>query len=126
MLNNFIGGGQVFLHKVRMFSQVFSRTLHVSLFVGILVVCLFNWSSVQRIDWNGFVSYRKAIIALEWDNAFSGIRASLGKSSNNITLVNAKVGNRVFENIDPYKVIRMSVFQKANRGLLEEHPKVVI
>jgi type IV secretory pathway TraG/TraD family ATPase VirD4 len=61
------------------------------------------------------VSYRKAIIALEWDNAFSGIRASLSKSSNNITLVNAKVGNRVFANIDPYKVIRMSVFQKANK-----------
>jgi len=115
MLNNFIGGGQVFLHKVRMFSQVFSRTLHVSLFVGVLVVCLFNWSSVQKVDWDGFVSYRKAIIALEWDNAFSGIRESLSKSANNITLINAKVGNRVFKNIDPYKVVRMSIFQKANK-----------
>ncbi len=30
MLNNFIGGGQVFLHKVRMFRQVLRTTIFVS------------------------------------------------------------------------------------------------
>ena len=30
MLNNFIGGGQVFLHKVRMFRQVLRTTVFVS------------------------------------------------------------------------------------------------
>jgi type IV conjugative transfer system coupling protein TraD len=115
MLNNFIGGGQVFLHKVRMFSQVFFRTLHVSLFVGILVTCWLNWSSAQRIDWNGFVSYKKATMALDWDDAFSGIRESLGKDPNHITYINAKSGSRVYENIDPYKVIRMSLFQRPHK-----------
>lgn len=115
MLNNFIGGGQVFLHKVRMFSQVFFRTLHVSLFVGILVTCWLNWSSAQKVDWSGFVSYKKATMALDWDDAFSGIRESLGKDPNHITYINARSGSRVYENIDPYKVIRMSLFQRSNK-----------
>lgn len=115
MLNNFIGGGQVFLHKVRMFSQVFFRTLHVSLFVGILVACCFNWSSVRRVDWDGFVSYRKATIALSFDGAFAGIRETIGKDPNHITYINAKSGSRVYENIDPYKVVRMSLFQRSNK-----------
>ena len=37
MLNNFIGGGQVFLHKVRMFWQVFTRTIHMALLLGVIV-----------------------------------------------------------------------------------------
>ena len=36
MLNNFIGGGQVFLHKVRMFKQVLRATLVVSAIAGML------------------------------------------------------------------------------------------
>ena len=96
MLNNFIGGGQVFLHKVRMFSQVFFRTLHVSLFVGILVSCWLNWSSAQRVDWNGFVSYQKATMALGFDDAFAGIRESIGKDPNHITYINARSGSRVW------------------------------
>ena len=115
MLNNFIGGGQVFLHKVRMFSQVFFRTLHVSLFVGILVSCWLNWSSAQRLDWNGFVSYKKATMALGFDDAFAGIRESIGKDPNHITYINASSGGRVYENIDPYKVIRMGLFQRSNK-----------
>jgi len=31
MLNNFIGGGQVFLHKIRMLRQVVGTTIFVSL-----------------------------------------------------------------------------------------------
>ena len=58
MLNNFIGGGQVFLHKIRMFSQVFFRTLHVSMFIGIFIAVWLNWSAAQRVDWDGFLSYR--------------------------------------------------------------------
>lgn len=115
MLNNFIGGGQVFLHKVRMFSQVFFRTLHVSLFVGVLIACWLNWSDMQRVDWNGFVSYRKALLALDWDDAFAGIRESLGKDPNHITYINAKSGGKIWKNIDPYKVIRMNLFQRADR-----------
>ena len=43
MLNNFIGGGQVFLHKIRMFQQVFVRTVSVALLLGIVAsVSMYN------------------------------------------------------------------------------------
>jgi hypothetical protein len=38
MLNNFIGGGQVFLHKVRMFRQVLRTTVFVSVMRGALII----------------------------------------------------------------------------------------
>lgn len=115
MLNNFIGGGQVFLHKVRMFSQVFFRTLHVSLFIGIGIACWLNWSSVQKVDWDGFYSYRKASITIAWDDAFIGIREIIGKDAGHISYINAKSGNRFWQDIDPYKVTRMRLFQKADQ-----------
>jgi len=115
MLNNFIGGGQVFLHKVRMFAQVFFKTLHVSLFAGLLVAFWLNWGAMQRLDWDGFYSYRKAVVAIEWDNAFAGIRSSIGKNPDHITYINAKSRGRVWRDIDPYKVTRLHLFQKADR-----------
>lgn len=71
MFNNFIGGGQVFLHKVRMFGQVFFRSFHVSLLVGILLALLINWGSLQRLDWNGFFSYRKSVLAISFSDALT-------------------------------------------------------
>ncbi len=115
MLNNFIGGGQVFLHKVRMFLQVFFKTLHVSLFAGVLVAFWLNLGAMQRLDWDGFYSYRKAVVAMKWDDAFAGIRSSIGKDAGHITYINARSGNHVWENIDPYKVTRMGIFQQADR-----------
>ncbi len=119
MLNNFIGGGQVFLHKVRMFSQVFFRTLHVSLIVGIILSCSINWSAMQRVDWDAFYSYRKASLTLGWDDAFIGIREMINKDAGRITYINAKSATRVWENIDPYKVTRMGLFQKADKEGIE-------
>jgi len=45
MLNNFIGGGQVFLHKVRMFRQVLRTTVFVSVITGIILAWSFNHQS---------------------------------------------------------------------------------
>ena len=125
MLNNFIGGGQVFLHKVRMFSQVFFRTLHVSLFLGVLFAGWLNWSSVQKVDWDGFYSYRKAVLTIDWYDAFIGIREILGKDAGYITPINAKSGNRVWQDIDPYQVTRMHLFQKADQDGWDFFVKVV-
>ncbi|MCP3848648.1 MAG: type IV secretion system DNA-binding domain-containing protein, partial [Gammaproteobacteria bacterium] len=110
MLNNVIAGGQVFLHKVRMFSQVFFQMLYISLFVGLLVGVLINYTQISKVDWRGFLSYRKAVLALSWDGAISSFMYP-----NNITLINASAGNRIWTNIDPYKVVRMNVFQNADR-----------
>ena len=114
MLNNFIGGGQVFLHKVRMFGQVFFRSLHVSLFVGILLALLINWGSLQRLDWNGFLSYRKSVVAISFSEAANVIREAIGKEPNHISYINARTNNSVWNDINPYKIYHMGIFQRAD------------
>ncbi len=110
MLNNFIGGGQVFLHKVRMFTQVFMRTVHVSLIIGILVSICWNWNDAKLIDWNGVISYRKANIAIMWDGAMGSIRNNIGKDAGSIPSINVKSGAygtrvKLWKGANPYKIV---------------------
>jgi hypothetical protein len=49
MLSNYIGGGQVFLHKVRMLLQVLARSLHLALAAGILLGSLVHLEQ-KRVD----------------------------------------------------------------------------
>lgn len=64
MLNNFIGGGQVFLHKMRMLKQVISTTIFVSLVAGILFTFSFGSSKRNNVDWDGAITYVKAQTSL--------------------------------------------------------------
>ncbi len=83
MLNNYIGGGQVFLHKLRMLRQVLGTTIIVSMFVGGSLAWNFNDSSKSRqIDWDGAVTYAKAKITLAIHPALSAI--AIGKSKANV------------------------------------------
>lgn len=115
MINNFIGGGQVFLHKVRMFWQVFTRTIHIALLIGIIIGSAFHSDELKELDWSAFYSYRKAVLADEFDEAINKIRISIGKKPNHISFVNAKTKAGVWGvRIDPRKVIRSYVFKRAN------------
>ncbi len=114
MFNNFIGGGQVFLHKVRMFGQVFFRSFHVSLLVGILLALLINWGSLQRLDWDGFLSYRKSVFAISFSDAANVIRGAIGKEPNHISYINARTNNSEWNNINPHKIYQMGIFQRAD------------
>ena len=53
MLNNFIGGGQVFLHKVRMLRQVLGTTIFVSLLAGFILTWSFSSNKNMRLDLDG-------------------------------------------------------------------------
>ena len=53
MLNNFIGGGQVFLHKVRMFRQVLRATVFVSTIAGMLMAWSLHNSKNSNLDLDG-------------------------------------------------------------------------
>lgn len=64
MLNNFIGGGQVFLHKMRMLRQVVGTTIFVSLLSGAILTWSFNSDSTHRVDWDGAITYAKAKLAI--------------------------------------------------------------
>ena len=114
MFNDFIGGGQVFLHKVRMFGQVFFRSFHVSLLVGILLALLINWGSLQRLDWSGFLSYRKSVLAISFSEAANVIRETIGKEPNHISYINARTNNSEWNNINPHKIYHMGIFQRAD------------
>jgi len=114
MFNNFIGGGQVFLHKVRMFGQVFFRSFHVSLLVGILLALLINLGSLQRLDWSGFLSYRKSVITISFSDAANVVREVIGKEPNHISYINARTNNSQWNDINPHKIYNMGIFQRAD------------
>ena len=114
MFNNFIGGGQVFLHKVRMFGQVFFRSFHASLLVGILLALLINWGSLQRLDWSGFFSYRKSVLAISFSEAANVIRETIGKEPNHISYINARTNNSEWNDINPHKIYHTGIFQRAD------------
>lgn len=114
MFSNFIGGGQIFLHKVRMFGQVFFKSLNVSISTGIIIGMLLHCNSLKSVDWDAFISYRKASFAvgfLEFTNSF---RESVGNDLINKTYINAKTNNRIYKEIDADIVIQHSIFTNAN------------
>jgi type IV conjugative transfer system coupling protein TraD len=81
MLNNIIGGGQVFLHKVRMFRQVLRTAFVFSILAGVLITWNFNKGNKNSVDWDGAVTYVKAKVAITLHPALSAI--SIGKSKAN-------------------------------------------
>jgi len=115
MINNFIGGGQVFLHKVRMFWQVFVRTIHIAFLVGIIVAIAMHSDELGQLDKQAFYSYRKAVLADSFDGAMNKIRAGIGNKPNHITFVKARTKVGIWgTKVDSRKVVRAYVFRQAN------------
>ena len=115
MLNNFIGGGQVFLHKVRMFGQVFFRVLHLSFMIGFILSFLFYWQDLKKLDWDAFISYRKASLAQGFNDVFSGLREAIGNNPDYKTYITAKTHKSIFRHIEAKKVISMPIFKHSNQ-----------
>lgn len=82
MISNFIGGGQVFLHKVRMLRQVVGTTIFVSLLAGFCLAWSFSSNNTTKFDLEGAVTYAKAKLTLAVHPALSAI--SIGKSKANV------------------------------------------
>ena len=73
MLNNFIGGGQVFLHKVRMFRQVLRATVFVSAIAGMLMAWSLHNAKNSNLDIDGAYTYFKAQVSIRIHPALSAI-----------------------------------------------------
>ena len=73
MLNNFIGGGQVFLHKVRMFRQVLRATIVVSAIAGMLMAWSLHNAKNSNLDIDGAYTYFKAQVSIRIHPALSAI-----------------------------------------------------
>ena len=109
MLNNFIGGGQVFLHKVRMFRQVLRTTVFVSVITGIILAWSFNHQSNKQIDIDGAITYAKAQLAVTVHPAISAI--SIGKPR---ATVDAYSNDKLWQrNMSAYSVINGGKFKNA-------------
>jgi len=109
MLNNFIGGGQVFLHKVRMFRQVLRTTIFVSVVTGIILAWSLNYQNNKQIDIDGAITYAKAQLAVTVHPAISAI--SIGKPR---ATVDAYSNDKLWQrNMSAYSVINGGKFKNA-------------
>ena len=89
MLNDFTGGGQIFLHKIRMFVQVLDRSFTTSLIVTIVILSAISYKPAGQLDWSGAMTYQKALFADSLDDALGGIRTAVNPNSNNYTKIDA-------------------------------------
>lgn len=127
MFNNFIGGGQVFLHTIRMFLQVFNRTIHIAILLGIIGATSIHYTELKQLDLQAFYSYRKAVIADDFDEAINKLRTSIRKKPNHITLVNVKTkAGFIASNIDPRKIKYSFIFKRANNAVIQLGQTILI
>ncbi|MDP5020447.1 MAG: type IV secretion system DNA-binding domain-containing protein, partial [Rickettsiaceae bacterium] len=122
MINNFIGGGQVFLHKVRMLRQVLGTTLFLSIIAG----CILTWSissdKYAKLDIDGAITFAKAKIALTLHPAISAI--SIGKTPAN---VHAYSDGRLFKkNMMASSVLSNNHFKSAWNMLIKTIQSLIL
>jgi len=109
MLNNFIGGGQVFLHKVRMFKQVAGSTFKLALLIGICMTVFFRLPEFKALDTAASMSYIRAHMAIKFHEiipSYSGNRKA--------PTINAYTSRGLFKNNVPAKAIITSNKFKAS------------
>ncbi|MGC0372357.1 MAG: hypothetical protein DGJ47_001069 [Rickettsiaceae bacterium] len=127
MLNNFIGGGQVFLHRVRMFSQVFLKTLIWGVLIGKIVALSCFWSEVKSSDWRGFLSYQKASIAVIYnDSVIIPFKNTIGDNDSYEITIDAYSFDSSYLNERASKIKEMHVFKNANQVFLILIKKILI
>ena len=115
MLNNFIGGGQVFLHKVRMFKQVAGSTFKLALLIGICMTVFFRLPEFKTMDTAASMSYVRAHIAIKFHEimpSHSGNRKA--------PTINAYTNRGLFKNNVPAKaIITSNKFKSAYSNIVD-------
>jgi type IV conjugative transfer system coupling protein TraD len=115
MLNDFTGGGQIFLHKLRMFFQVLHRSFMTSLLVSLAIVGFISYKPAQILDLKAAMTYQKALFADGFDDASRGIRQTINpRAKYYYTKVDAysKKGLDT-RDIDPRKIIKSNFYRAA-------------
>ena len=114
MLNDFTGGGQIFLHKLRMFFQILERSFKTAFLISIIIVGVFSYKQLDTLDLKAAMTYQKAIVANYMDNATGILREAYRPNSGDYyTKINAydKVGLHT-KDADPRKVLKSKWFKK--------------
>ena len=115
MLNDFTGGGQIFLHKLRMFFQVLHRSFMTSLLVSLAIVGFIAYKPAQILDLKAAMTYQKALLADGFDDASRGIRQTINpRAKYYYTTIDAysKKGLDT-RDIDPRKIIKSNFYRAA-------------
>ena len=113
MLNDFTGGGQIFLHRLRMFFQVLNRSFMTSLLLSMVITSAISYKSAKVLDIKAAISYQKAIIADGFDSSTRFIRRTVNPSSANYySTIDAYDKKGLYaRNIDPRKIIKSHYFK---------------
>ena len=115
MLNDFTGGGQIFLHKLRMFFQVLHRSFMTSLLVSLAIVGFISYKPLKILDLKAAMTYQKALLADGFDDASRGIRQTINpRAKYYYTKVDAYSKNGLdTRDIDPRKIIKSNFYRVA-------------
>ena len=121
MLNDFTGGGQIFLHKLRMFFQVLHRSFMTSMLASLAIVGFISYKPLQNLDLKAAMTYQKAVIANGFDNATSLIRSKVNpRAKYYYTTVDVYDQKGLYaKDIDPRKIMRSNYFKNSHDKFLE-------
>ena len=115
MINDFTGGGQIFLHKLRMFFQVLNRSCLTAFLVSFVILLVISYEPALRLDLKAAMTYQKAVIVDSFDSSTSTIRGSINpNSAGYYTTIDAYDKKGLYaKDIDPRKLIRSGYFRDA-------------
>ena len=115
MLNDFTGGGQIFLHKLRMFFQVLHRSFMMSMLVSLAIVGFISYKPAQTLDLKAAMTYQKALLADGFDDASRGIRQTINpRAKYYYTTIDARSKKGLdARDIDPRKIIKSNFYRAA-------------
>jgi len=113
MINDFTGGGQIFLHKLRMFFQVLERSFKTAFFVSIIIVGAFSYKQLDTLDLRAAFTYQKAWVANYIDDTMSVFREitspDAGDYYTRIDIYDKR--GLVTRDTDPRKILKSRLFQ---------------
>ena len=121
MFNDYISGGQIFLHKLRMLFQVVNRTFKVAFWVSLLLTIGISYLPAQKLDIKTAVTYQKAYLADSFDEAMAGLKLAINpKNKYSFTKIDAYDHKGLYaRNIDPRSIMNSAKFLRANRQLID-------
>ena len=120
MVNDFTGGGQIFLHKVRMFFQVLKRSFTTSLAISIIILIVASYKPALNLDWQAAYSYTKAGFVDRFDNATKSLKQTLNpRSTIYATQITAHTKDGIYaRNIYPRKIIYTPYFENSYQNII--------
>ena len=115
MLNDFTGGGQIFLHKLRMLFQVLHRSFMTSLLISLAIVGFISYKPAQILDLKAAMTYQKALLADGFDEASRGIRQTINpRAKYYYTTIDAHSKKGLdARDLDPRKIIKSNFYRAA-------------